>query len=180
MAMSRCLLFLIVVVIVAGIAVPAACAAGQENPFQVDDFRTVLQVQTDDLTLGRITCVDAGGSTYICREARIIPATVGETLLDGDMISVQPGSSVRLTLVDRPGETVLDGGTEATVIFVEKFTGDDGSLSRVVERYLPESVIPSWRLISSLLDDVLAGVNDYLVSNGSATEEITTAIGVFR
>ncbi|MDV2481875.1 hypothetical protein F8E02_07605 [Methanoculleus sp. Wushi-C6] len=178
--MSRYILFLVAAVIAAGIAVPAACAAGQENPFRVDDYRTVLQVQTGDATLGRITSFDTGGSVYVCREARIIPAAVGETLLHGDMISVQPGSFVRLTLVDRPGETLLEGGTDGLAVFVERYTGDDGSLSRVVERYLPESVIPSWRLISGLLDDVLAGVNDYLVSNGSATEEITTAIEVFR
>lgn len=180
--MTRSLLFLIAAVVMTGIAVPAVCAAGQDNPFQVDAFRTVLQVQTDDVTLGQITYVDSGGSSFICREAHVIPATVGETLLHGDMVSVQPGDVARLKLVDRPDETVLDGGTSGTVVFVETYSGigEDGSLSHVVERYLPESVKPSWRFVSGLLDDVLASVNDYLISEGSSTEEITTAIGVFR
>jgi hypothetical protein len=182
MDMRKRLLFLIVVVIVAGIAVPAACAAGQDNPYQVDAFRTVLQVQTDDATLGRITYVDSGGAVYIYREAYVIPAAVGETLLHGDMVSVQSGQSTRLQLVDRPDETVLDGGTDGTVVFVEKYsgTGEGGSLSQVVERYLPESVKPSWRFISGLVDDVLASVNGYLTGNGSNTEEFTAAVEVFR
>ena len=180
--MNRSLLFLVVAVMGMGMAVSAACATGEEISFPVDAFRTVLQVQTDDLTLGRITHIESGESAYICRDARIIPAAAGEALLHGDMISVQPGQSVRLRLVDRPDETVLDGGTDGTIVFVEKYsgTGEDGSLSRVVERYLPESVKPSWRYLSGILDGVLAGVHNYIASNSSYPEEARTAIEVFR
>ena len=109
--MNRSLL--VIAVVLMGMAVPAVCA-GETTSFSVDAYRTVLQVQTDDITLGRIAQTASGNSAYICRDARMIPATVGETLLHGDMISVQSGQSVRLRLVDRPDEVVLDGGAGGT------------------------------------------------------------------
>jgi len=187
--MSRGFFILFVAIIVAGSAVPAACAAGQESPFQVDAFRTVVQVQTDDAVLGRITYVDPGGSAYICREVHIITPVVGETLLHGDIISLPRGQSIQLQMVDRSEETVLDGGVDGVTVFIEKCsgTGGGGYLSGVVERFLPESVKPSWRYISAILDDLLAGIGSYLDNGGSGIpgsdtnmEEIRTGIEVFR
>ncbi len=187
--MSRGLIILFVAFIVMSIATPVACAAGQENPFQVDAFRTVVQVQTDDAVLGWITYVDPGGSACICREVHIITPVVGEVLLHGDIISLPRGQSMRLQMVDRSEETVLDGGVDGETVFIERYsgTGEGGYLSGVVERFLPDSVKPSWRYISAILDDLLAGIGSYLDSGGSGIpgsdtnmEEIRTGIEVFR
>ncbi len=187
--MSRGFIILFAAIIAAGIAAPAACAAGQENPFQVDDFRTVVQVQTEDAVLGRITYVDPGSPICVCRGARMSTPAVGETLLHGDMISIPRGHSVRLQLVDRPDETLLEGGVDGVTVFIEKYSGagEGGYLGGVVERFLPDSVKPSWRFISGLIDDLLASVSNYLDSGGSGIpgsdtnmEEIRTGIEVFR
>ncbi|NLA38951.1 MAG: hypothetical protein GX882_06160, partial [Methanomicrobiales archaeon] len=65
--------------------------------------------------------------------------------------------------------------------------GEGGYLGGVVERFLPDSVKPSWRFISGLIDDLLASVSNYLDSGGSGIpgsdtnmEEIRTGIEVFR
>jgi len=59
-------------------------------------------------------------------------------------------------------------------------TGGDGFLSGVVERYLPESAKPSWRITSNLVDDILATVDRCLTGKDSDAEGFKKAIGVFR
>lgn len=177
--MNRGFWLFIAAVMIAGIAVPAACAAGQDVPYRVDASRTVLQVQTDDAILGRITYVDAGGA-YITRQMNVIPATVGETLLPGDMVSVQPEKFATLKLVDRADETMLGGGTDGTVVVVERYSGiaEDGSSGQVVEDSLPEPVQSTLSSIGSFFGDLLNSVRELIAGESFKAHEDTEGAGV--
>jgi hypothetical protein len=177
--MNRGFWLFIAAVMMAGIAVPAACAAEQDVPYRIDASRTVLQVQTDDAILGRITYVDAGGA-YITRQMNVIPATVGETLLPGDMVSVQPGKFANLKLVDQPDETMLGGGTDGTVVVIERYYGiaEDGSSGQVAEDLLPEPVMATLSSIGSVVEDILTSVRELIAGESFKAHE-DTAVPVF-
>ncbi|MDN7023823.1 hypothetical protein FGU65_02750 [Methanoculleus sp. FWC-SCC1] len=177
--MSRYLCLLIAVVIVSGVAVPAACAAEQDVSYRVDASRTVLQVQSDGAVLGRVTYVEAGGAAYITRDMRVIPATVGETLLDGDLVSVQPGKFANLKLVDRLDETLLSGGTDGTVVVIEHYSGtaDAEECSTVLEDALPDSVKSSWFSIGDIFGDILTTIRELISGESFSVREDTEGAG---
>jgi hypothetical protein len=178
-AMNRAFWILIAVVLTAGITLPAVSAAGQDVSYRVDASRTVLQVQTDDAVLGRITYVDAGGAVYITRQMHVIPATVGETLLDGDMVSVQPGKFANLKLVDRPDETALGGGTDGTVVVIERYSGsaEEGFPGQVLEETLPDPVRSTISSITGFFDGLLTGVRELLAGESFRVHEDSEGAG---
>ena len=180
LVMNRAFWILIAAVLTAGIALPAVSAAGQDVSYRVDASRTVLQVQTDDAVLGRITYVDTGGAVYITRQMHVIPATVGETLLDGDMVSVQPGKFANLKLADRPDETMLGGGTDGTVVVIERYSGiaEGGFAGQVAEDLLPEPVISTLSSIGSFFEDILTSVRELIAGESFRLHENTEGAGV--
>jgi hypothetical protein len=112
----RAVLFLLLLVV---IAVPLAGAQAGQTTF--------LTVQTSDTILGRvvsITAADAGSySVTITRNMNVKPAKIGDTLLDGDIVTLVPGAFANLQLVDRPDVTMLGGGTSGLAARISRAGG---------------------------------------------------------
>ncbi len=110
---------LIVLLLLVVLAIPPAAAqAGQT---------TYLTVQTSDTVLGRvvsITAADAGSySVTITRNMNVQPAKAGDTLLDGDIVTLVPGAFANIQLVDRPDVTMLGGGTSGLAALISRAGG---------------------------------------------------------
>lgn len=101
-----CALIVLLLLVVVAIP-PVAGEAGQT---------TFLTVQTSDTVLGRVVSItesDAGSySVTITRNMNVKPAKSGDTLLDGDIVTLVPGAFANVQLVDRPDVTLLGGGTD--------------------------------------------------------------------
>jgi hypothetical protein len=100
-----------VLVMFALIALSVSPAAGQAAQ------NTFLTVQTDEAVLGRVVSISeipeiAQYSVTITRGMSVQPAKVGDTLLHGDIITLQRGAFANIQLVDRADVTLLGGGTD--------------------------------------------------------------------
>ncbi len=115
--MRPCAVIVLLLLVVVAIP-PIAGQAGQN---------TFLTVQTSDSVLGRvvsITAADAGSySVTITRNMNVKPATIGDTLLDGDIITLVPGAFANIQLVDRPDITMLGGGTSGLAALISRAGG---------------------------------------------------------
>gem|GEM_PF-1600235 len=115
--MRSCTVIVLLLLVV--ITIPPASGQTGQNTF--------LTVQTSDTVLGRvvsITAADAGSySVTITRNMNMNPAKPGDSLLDGDIITLVPGSFADIQLVDRPDVTMLGGGTSGLAALISRAGG---------------------------------------------------------
>ncbi|MCK9630100.1 MAG: hypothetical protein M0R30_00510 [Methanoregula sp.] len=109
----------LVLIIILLVFIPAVTAQAGQTTF--------LTVQTSDTILGRvvsITATDAGSySVTITRNMNVIPAKIGDTLLDGDIVTLVPGAFANIQLVDQPDVTMLGGGTSGLAARISRVGG---------------------------------------------------------
>jgi len=112
--------------------------------------------EEDPFDVGRITYVQGGG--YIQRDARLIPATVGEQLMVGDTVSTEEGSRVTVRLNNQETKEVRDGGS--LIIEEKRGATPQGLFEPVISLFggIWETIRGTITTVEGLISTATAGV----------------------
>ena len=131
---SGLVLYLIVLVAMIAI-VPAASAQTYQN--------VEMTVDTDGSSLGKIVSVttvpEIGSySVTITRGTNVFPASAGDSIGDGDILTLQRGAYADVQLSDRPASQMFGGGTDGLAVLFKKSGSSSGNVDEPVKTlYLP-------------------------------------------
>ncbi len=134
----------------------SAITPTQASSREIERLEFEREEGSGTVEIGRITFVQ--GKAYIQRSARLIPATVGESLLAGDTVVADEGGEVTVQLVTYGSKTVKDGGR---LILEEKVVHTPQGLFEPVFSFFGgiwKTVKETITNVEALVDTATAGV----------------------